>query len=202
MPWQVYNSAGQLLQATDLVDGTVTASKLDTNAVTNAKVADDAIGVAELSASGTASNSTFLRGDNAWAAATATAPVFGRVKRTSANVTTTSTSLADFTGATVTLTTGAYPVRYSATQSGNNNGAGNSLAFNVDIDGSLELGTQGLLLDVAVVGEWSNFCFTGQSAALSAASHTIKLKWRVSAGTGTVLASSGNAHIWAVEEIR
>jgi len=59
MPWQVYNSAGQLLQATDLPD----------NAVTNAKVADDAIGVAELSASGTASNSTFLRGDNAWAAA-------------------------------------------------------------------------------------------------------------------------------------
>jgi hypothetical protein len=99
MPWQVYNSAGQLLQATDLVDGTVTASKLDTNAVTNAKVADDAIdsaelaagsvdtahiagsqitnalmaddaiGVAELSATGTASSSTFLRGDNAWAAA-------------------------------------------------------------------------------------------------------------------------------------
>ena len=68
MPWQVYNSAGQLLQATDLVDGTVPASKLDTNAVTNAKVADDAIGVAELSATGTASNSTFLRGDNAWAA--------------------------------------------------------------------------------------------------------------------------------------
>ena len=57
MPWQVYNSAGQLLQATDLPD----------NAVTNAKVADDAIGVAELSASGTASNSTFLRGDNSWA---------------------------------------------------------------------------------------------------------------------------------------
>ena len=58
MPWQVYNSAGQLLQATDLPD----------NAVTNAKVADDAIGVAELSATGTASSSVFLRGDNAWAA--------------------------------------------------------------------------------------------------------------------------------------
>jgi len=35
--------------------------------VTNAKMADDAIGVAELSATGTASSSTFLRGDNAWA---------------------------------------------------------------------------------------------------------------------------------------
>ena len=38
MPWQVYNSAGQLLQAKDLPDSTVTASKLATNAVTNAYV--------------------------------------------------------------------------------------------------------------------------------------------------------------------
>ena len=37
------------------------------NAITNAKMNDDAIGVAELSATGTASSSTFLRGDNAWA---------------------------------------------------------------------------------------------------------------------------------------
>jgi len=35
-------------------------------AVTNPKVADDAIGVDELSATGTASASTYLRGDNAW----------------------------------------------------------------------------------------------------------------------------------------
>ena len=39
------------------------------DSVTNAKMADDAIGVAELSATGTASSSTFLRGDNAWASA-------------------------------------------------------------------------------------------------------------------------------------
>ncbi len=49
-------------------DGTVDADALATNAVANAKVADDAVGVAELSATGTASSSTFLRGDNAWAA--------------------------------------------------------------------------------------------------------------------------------------
>ena len=36
--------------------------------VTNAKMADDAVGVAELSATGTASNTTFLRGDNSWTA--------------------------------------------------------------------------------------------------------------------------------------
>ena len=54
------------------VDGTTTltgAVTLPNNTVTNAKVADDAIGIAELSASGTASSSTFLRGDNSWAAA-------------------------------------------------------------------------------------------------------------------------------------
>ena len=39
------------------------------SSVTLAKMADDAVGVAELSATGTASSSTFLRGDNAWAAA-------------------------------------------------------------------------------------------------------------------------------------
>ena len=50
-------------------DGTIDADALASNAVTNVKVADDAIGVAELSATGTASSSTFLRGDNSWAAA-------------------------------------------------------------------------------------------------------------------------------------
>ena len=54
------------------VDGTTTltgAVTLPNNTVTNATVADDAIGIAELSATGTASATTFLRGDNAWAAA-------------------------------------------------------------------------------------------------------------------------------------
>jgi hypothetical protein len=37
--------------------------------IDNAHLADDAVGVAELSATGTASSSTFLRGDNSWAAA-------------------------------------------------------------------------------------------------------------------------------------
>ena len=51
--------------------GTVTgisAGGLPDNTVDNGTMADDAIGVAELSASGTASSSTFLRGDNSWAA--------------------------------------------------------------------------------------------------------------------------------------
>ena len=48
-------------------DDTVTTAKVDDSQITNALMADDAIGIAELSATGTASSSTFLRGDNAWA---------------------------------------------------------------------------------------------------------------------------------------
>lgn len=43
------------------------AGGLADNAVTNAKMADDAVGIPELSATGTASASTYLRGDNTWA---------------------------------------------------------------------------------------------------------------------------------------
>ena len=59
----VHNGVGLI---TEPSDGSVTAAKLATDAVTNIKVADDAIGVDELSATGTASSSTYLRGDNAW----------------------------------------------------------------------------------------------------------------------------------------
>jgi len=52
--------------------GTVVASDIASNSITNVKMADDAVGVAELSASGTASSTTFLRGDNSWVTPTDT----------------------------------------------------------------------------------------------------------------------------------
>jgi hypothetical protein len=60
--------AADSIDAEHYAPGSVDDTALASNAVTNVKVADDAIGVAELSATGTASSSTFLRGDNAWAA--------------------------------------------------------------------------------------------------------------------------------------
>ena len=61
------------------VDGSIDAVHMSANSIDsdayvdasidNAHLADDAVGIDELSATGTASSSTFLRGDNAWAAA-------------------------------------------------------------------------------------------------------------------------------------
>ena len=59
----VHNGVGLI---TEPADGAVTTAKLAPDAVTNPKIANDAVGVAELSATGTASASTYLRGDNAW----------------------------------------------------------------------------------------------------------------------------------------
>ena len=54
------------IRSEDVTDLQVKTADIDALAVTNAKVADDAVGVAELSATGTASATTFLRGDNSW----------------------------------------------------------------------------------------------------------------------------------------
>lgn len=62
--WAVYQ--GQNVDVGTPSAGTVGAAELKDDSVTNIKMADDAIGVAELSATGTASSSTFLRGDNSW----------------------------------------------------------------------------------------------------------------------------------------
>ena len=57
------------LTSSDLEDNIISTAKLQNNAITNPKVSDDAIGLAELSATGTPSSSNFLRGDNSWASA-------------------------------------------------------------------------------------------------------------------------------------
>ena len=53
---------------TEILDNTIAASDIAPNAVTASELANDAVTIPKLAATGTASASTFLRGDNAWAA--------------------------------------------------------------------------------------------------------------------------------------
>ena len=74
--WAVYQ--GQNVDIGTPSDDVVDTAHIKDNAITAAKIADgtivaadigaDAVGLSELSATGTASSSTFLRGDNAWVA--------------------------------------------------------------------------------------------------------------------------------------
>ena len=62
-------TVGHVLQTDgvgNLSVATVPTTGIADSAVTNAKMADDAVGIAELSATGTGDATTFLRGDNIW----------------------------------------------------------------------------------------------------------------------------------------
>jgi hypothetical protein len=131
-----------------------------------------------------------------------TAPAFARVIRTAGDVTTTSTSLVDLTGATLTFTTGAFPVQYAVAQSASISATGTSMQCNVDLDGTLLHGSQGLQAGGGVGGQYFDWSFSGQTAALSAGEHVIKVQWMVGDDTGTMRASTYINHMWSVMEIR
>jgi len=58
-----------VVQTSGIADANVTTAKLADSAVTTAKIGDGEVTVAKISATGTASSGTFLRGDGAWQAA-------------------------------------------------------------------------------------------------------------------------------------
>jgi len=131
-----------------------------------------------------------------------TAPVFARVVRASTNLTTTSTSLTDVTGATSTITTGNFPVQFASAGGASHSSLGASKVFNVDVDGDLMLGTGGTNWEQEVANYWENVSFSGQTQVLSAGSHTIKLQFKTSSATLTLESNAGSSHMWSVFEIR
>ena len=56
------------LTSADIQDGVITAADLGANSVDSSELVNGSVDLGHLSASGTASSSTFLRGDNSWVA--------------------------------------------------------------------------------------------------------------------------------------
>ena len=142
---------------------------------------------------------TVIRGDDNF---DTSAPSLGRVARTAGNITTTSTSLVDVTGTSLTLTTGANPVAYGAVHTISHSSSGGDVWLNIDIDGSLQLGTGGMKLAEPIGNYPFNGSFSGQSASLSAGSHTIKEKWKVNSDTGTIWANGSEAFLFYAREVK
>jgi len=140
-----------------------------------------------------------IRGDDNF---DSTPPSFGRAIRTAGNVSTTSTSLVDLTGASITISTGANPINFSSCYTIRNNTVGADMVFNFTIDNALQLGSDGLIQDQAASSQWNMISPQGQSAVLSAGSHTIKQKWRVGGGTALLLANGSEGGMFFVNEIK
>ena len=84
--------AADAVTAAKVADDVVNSEHYAAASIDNEHLADDAVGVAELSATGTASSSTFLRGDNAWAGAGAWTLLSSQTASTSASLTQTGLS--------------------------------------------------------------------------------------------------------------
>ena len=105
------DGSGQLSVATVGSSGIATdavgSSQIAANAVTTTEIVDDAVTIAKLAATGTASATTFLRGDNAWAAAGG-GKILQCLQATKTDTqTTTNADFVDITGLSVAITPAA-----------------------------------------------------------------------------------------------
>ena len=96
-----------IITTTKIADSNITSAKITDATIVNGDIANATIALAKLSATGTASASTFLRGDNAWGEAGAAAGQVIQVLSTTisgSNLTTTSTSFVAISGLSVSIT--------------------------------------------------------------------------------------------------
>lgn len=123
--------------------------------------------------------------------------------------TTTSTTFVDVdaTNLSLTITTGAHRCQVGFVGSFNTDTSDKIVFVDVDVDGTRVSGNAGGITSnqYNVAGGYRfNGSFTVLTAALTAASHTFKLQWRVDAGTGKLYngtAGSPTLQFWVLETL-
>lgn len=139
-----------------------------------------------------------------WATLGAALPTLlkSRVVRTAGDISTTSTSFVDATSLSITGSTGARRclVGFTGFVYHGSNQAG--IYIQLDIDGTDQGGAFGMTGEVTVSGgnDAHNASFVYMTDVLTAASHTFKIRWRVTSGTGNMYAGTDvPATFWVAE---
>jgi len=125
-------------------------------------------------------------------------------ERTTSNYTTTSSTFADVDGTNLELTITTYGGPVLVFLIGNYTHSSNGVytAFDIDVDGTREGGTEGLLRPTyASSTTIANVSFVHVIAGLSAGSHTFTLQWKTDSGTATLYASAGTPCFFGAIEI-
>lgn len=114
---------------------------------------------------------------------------FGFATQTADQASLNSTSLADITGLSVTLTTGAKRCLCIFSGTFTRTGGSNGIALSVDVDGT-QVGS--VPYAFFIPSSYMTISFQVVTGVLSAASHTIKVRYKADSGTTwTLLGSAG-----------
>jgi hypothetical protein len=113
----------------------------------------------------------------------------------SANYTTTSTTFVDVNASrlTLTITTSGGAVLVTFAGSVTMSAANSILYFDLLVNGSRIAGDDGILTMTAASTVATNGSFFYWLTGLAAGTHTIKLQWKISTGTGTLWAGAGSS---------
>lgn len=123
-----------------------------------------------------------------------TPPGDAYIANEASNYTTTSTAFVsvDATNLALTITTAGGDALVAFSGAVSNNTAGQAVYFDVDLDGVRQAGNDGInVLTSAAANSIGNAAFAWLVTGLAAGSHTFKLQWKVSGGTGTLYAGAG-----------
>ena len=136
------------------------SSDLADNIIINSKMADDSVGIADLSATGSPSSSTFLRGDNAWAEAGG-GKLLQLVNATNgSNASTSTQSYVSYLTAAITPSSSSNKIFIAFT----GNGYGNTQTIQV---GLFRGGVSDTLLNTSVTWNGNSSAYNYETKALS-----------------------------------
>lgn len=151
-------------------------------------------------------NGIFARSSNAevgpFGTGGAATLLVSRVVRTAGDISTTSTTFVDATSLSIVGTTGARRclVGFTGFVYHGTNQAG--IYIQLDIDGTDQGGAFGMVGETTISGgnDAHNASFVYMTDVLTAASHTFKIQWRVTSGTGNMYAGTDvPATFWVSE---